>query len=162
MDYPRVMAALGIVIGLIFALRWCGRLFFPASTGRGASRAVEVLTRAPLSAKQQVMLIRVGRRLIVVGDSGAQMNALCEIRDADEVAALVGQLRDEKSSCASKAFAGFFKRSRRGFESLDEPAAEPAPPLQEPEQDEPAVTTAREELCGLRERVRLLAEQFKG
>ena len=162
LDYARVMAALGIVVGLIFVLRWFGRLFFPAATGSGKSRAIEVLSRSPLSPKQQVMLLRVGQRLLVVGDSGSQMNALCEITDADEVAALVGQLRDEKLQIPKRAFGTLFGRSRQAFES-EQPIADVAHnELREPEENDAPVASAREELNGLRDRVRLLAEQFKG
>ena len=160
LDYSRVLGALAIVIALIFLLRWFGRIFFPAVRGRGASRAVEVLARSPVSAKQQVMLLRLGRRVLVVGDSGSQMNALCEIVDPDEVATLVGQLQEERSTTASKAFGAAFGRFRRGFESSAEAPAAAAPPLDEPEDDAPIIS-ARQELSGLRDRVRLLAEQFK-
>ena len=159
MDYPRVLGALGIVIGLIFLLRWGGRLLFPTATGRSSSRAVEVLSRSVLAPKQQVMLLRVGRRLIVVGDSGSQMNSLCEIADPDEVAALVGQLRDEKIAGAAR-FGSLFGRFRKPFEAADEELVAPAPPLQD-EEDPAPLTSAREELSGLRERVRLLSDQFK-
>jgi len=159
MDYPRVLGALAAVIGLILLLRWCGRLFFPAAGARGSSRAVEVLGRSPVSPRQQVMLLRVGRRLIVVGDSGSQLSSLCEITDPDEVAAMVGQLRDERAAPASRAFVAMFGRSRRRFAPPEE-APEQAPPLDDPE-DEAPVASAREELSGLRERVRLLAQHFK-
>lgn len=162
LDYPRVLAALGIVIGLIFVLRWFGRFFFPAAVGRGKNRAIEVISRSPLSPKQQVMLLRVGRRLIVVADSGSQMNPLCEITDPDEVAALVGQLQGERSSTPTRAFGSMFGRSRQEFETEDDVQRPPSDGLREPEEEEPPVTSAREELSGLRERVRLLAEQFKG
>lgn len=162
LDYPRVLAALGIVIGLIFVLRWFGRLFFPAAAGRGRSRAVEVLSRSPLSPKQQVMLLRVGQRLLVVGDSGSQMNALCEITDPDEVAALVGQLRDEKLPIPSRAFGSLFGRSRQAFDPDEAARGAAQNELREPEEADAPVATAREELNGLRDRVRLLAEQFKG
>ena len=161
MDYPRVLGALAIVIGLIFVLRWVGRSVFPAVSGKGASRAIEVLSRSPLSPKQQVLLLRVGRRLVVVGDTGGQMNPLCEISDPDEVAALVGQIRDEKSTALmGGAFGTMFRRSRKGFEDAEVSNEPPAPPLQDDEEFAP-VTSARQELSGLRERVRLLSEQFK-
>jgi flagellar biogenesis protein FliO len=162
MDYPRVLAALGIVIGLILVLRWCGKFFFPAASGRGAGRAIEVLSRSPLSPKQQVMLIRVGRRLIVVGDSGSQMNALCEITDPDEIAELAGQLQASKSPSGGGMFGTLFGRSRREYESPADAPVETGNGLREAETDEVPVTSAREELSGLRERVRLIAEQFNG
>jgi len=160
MDYPRVVAALALVIAMIFLLRWCSRFFFRGATRRGGSRAVEVLARSAVSPRQQVMLLRVGRRIIVVGESGAQMNTLCEIADSDEVAALVGQLRDQSTPPATKAFGALFGRSRRRFDEPDDQTESPAPPLVEPE-EEPAERSTRQELSGLRERVRLLAEQFK-
>jgi flagellar biogenesis protein FliO len=162
LDYPRVLAALGIVIALILVLRWFGKYVFPTAQSRGSNRAVEVLSRSPLSPKQQIMLIRVGRRLVVVGDSGAQMNPLCEISDPDEVAALVGQLRDEKTSPTTRAFGAMFGKSRGQFDrsAEDLPAEEQPAPLTEADEDQP-VTSAREELNGLRDRVRMLAQQFK-
>ena len=162
LDYARGLAALGIVLGLIFVLRWFGRRIFPATTGRSRNRAVEVISRSPLSPKQQVMLLRVGQRLIVVGDSGSQMSPLCQITDPDEVAALVGQLRDENLPMPKRAFGSLFGRSRKAFDSEEPARAVASDELREPDEDQPPVATAREELSGLRERVRLLAEQFKG
>jgi flagellar biogenesis protein FliO len=158
MDYGRVLGALGVVIVLIFLLRWAARYVFPSVAGRSPSRLVEVLARSMLTPKQHVVLIRVGRRLIVVGDSGTQMTTLCEIADPDEVASLVGQLRDEKITAAS-GFGSLFGRFSRRFDASEEPDN---PPLREAE--EPATDTeasARSELDGLRDRVRQLAEQFK-
>lgn len=160
MDYSRVLGALAVVLGLIFFLKWCSRYFLPSAGGRRASGAVEVIARAPISPRQQIMLIRVGRRLIVVGDSGAQMNPLCELSDADEVAALVGQVREERIAPARKAFGAVFGRSRRGFDGADPSDAAEAL-IDEGEDGEP-VDSARQEIDGLRERVRLLAQQFKG
>jgi flagellar biosynthetic protein FliO len=162
MDYPRVLAALGIVIALILVLRWFGKYFFPTAPSRGSSRAVEVISRSPLSPKQQIVLIRVGRRLVVVGDSGSQMNPLCEISDPDEIAALVGQLRDEKTSPTTRAFGAMFGKSRQQFDrsAEDLPAEEQPAPLTEADEDQP-ITSARDELNGLRDRVRMLAQQFK-
>lgn len=160
MDYSRVLGALALVLGLIFLMRWCSRFFFPSVAKRSTSRAIEVIARAALSPRQQVMLIRVGRRLIVVGDSGSQMNALCELSDSDEVAALVGQLQDQKPAPGARAFGMMFGRSRRTFDPADDsPAAESL--VEEPDETQ-TVASAREEINGLRDRVRLLAQQFTG
>jgi flagellar biogenesis protein FliO len=158
MDYGRVLGALGVVIALIFLLRWAAKFFFPSVAGRSPSHIVEVLARSMLTPKQHVVLIRVGRRLIVVGDSGAQMNTLCEIADPDEVASLVGQLRDEKISAAS-GFGSLFGRFSRRFDASEEPDTPPLRDAEDPPADSEA--SARSELDGLRDRVRLLAEQFK-
>jgi flagellar biogenesis protein FliO len=168
-DYYRVLAALALVLGLIFLLRWFGRFFFPTMTGRG-SRAIEVITRSPLSPKQQVMLIRVGRRLVLIGDSGSQLSPLCEITDPDEIAALVGQLRDDKGKAPGSAwsFAAAFSRYRNdheagavGQESAASSNVDLTGDVEDPA-EQAAVSSAREELNGLMDRVRSLKEQFAG
>jgi flagellar biogenesis protein FliO len=161
MDYQRVGVALVAVVALIFILRGLGRVFFPSTTSRGQTRVVEVLSRSALAPKQQVMLLRIGRRLIVVGDSGTQMNTLCEISDPDEVAGLVGQLREEKTTAAA-AFTSLFGRFSRRYGGADERDEGNAVSELRDEPEEQPVSSARGELDGLRERVRLLSEQFNG
>ena len=192
-DLPRVLGALTIVLALIFALRWVLRRTAQPGTVPGATNVVQVLTRSPVSPRQQLLLVRVGRRLLVVADCNGQLNALSEISDADEVASLVGQLRDEKLTSASKSFGNLLGMWRRGAEApeaddndgaADEgeafPRAAPdVPPRRqgrvalndddggEGEGDWPdgendaSVASARSEISGLMERVRLISHQFK-
>jgi len=65
-------------------------------------RAMKILSRLVISPKQQLLMIQIGRRIVVVGDAGGQMSPLSEITDSDEAAALVAQLADEKSHQSSK------------------------------------------------------------
>ena len=194
-DFQRVLGALAIVLGLIFALRWVlRRSMNPAALPR-ASGTVQVLTRSPLSPRQQLLLLRVGRRLLVVADCNGQLNALSEITDPNEVAALVGQLRDEKLTAASRSFGNLLGMWRRGDdESAADDEADPGRehyPRAAPEvlrrraaadgddvdetdtcdagadesgadeSDAPSVASARDEIHGLTERVRLISHQFK-
>ena len=185
-ELPRVLMALGLVLGLIFLLRWVMKSFFAGGVAGAAagSRAMQVLSRSPLSPRQQLLLVRVGRRLIVVGDSAGQMTALSEITDPDEVAALVGQVRDEKLSAASRTFGGLFTRVRKGFNGGSEPedgvedgeaitvvgADERTGPSfaairderpGDEEDDDASVAGARGEIRDLMDKVRLVTHQFK-
>ena len=173
LELPRVAAAMAVVLGLIFGLRWVMRRAFPSAGAARPSAAVQVLTRTVLSPRQQLMLVRVGRRLIVVGDSGGQMTSLSEITDPDEVAALVGQLKDEKLSAAGPAFGTLFGRMRRGMDAEDAPTADrddsadgpdavgaDRPHPGEGDREDPEVASTRRELDGLRAKVRLIADQF--
>lgn len=166
LDFSRVGGALLAVIALIFLLRWFGKIFFPAATGKAQSRVVEVVSRSPLAPKQQVMLLRVGKRLLVVGDSAGQLSTLCEISDPDEVASMVGQLREEKSTSAV-AFGSLFGRFSRKFDS-DEAEVIETPPeptdrqmLMDETDEVREAAAGQAEIDGLRDRVRRLAEQFK-
>jgi flagellar biogenesis protein FliO len=185
LEVPKVVGALAIVLVLIFALRAVMRRAFPAGGLGGSSRAVQVLSRTVLSPKQQLMLVRVGRRLIVVADSAGQMSPLSEITDPDEVAALVGQVKDEKLSAAAPAFGGLLGRVRRGMEAAgaagesesdgggdrdDEamPRIADADRLSETHDrgesdgETDADDPARQEINGLLAKVRLISHQFKG
>ncbi len=114
---------------------------------------MRLLSRTVLSPKQQVLLLQVGRRVIVVGDGGAAgMRPLCEITDPDEVAALVG---DAKSAEATAAVA----RSRSATCSAGPPSrstrptdGRPAGPRRRP--------TCPATSSGLLDKVRGLRQQF--
>jgi flagellar biogenesis protein FliO len=167
LELPRIAGALAIVIGLIFALQWGGRkLFRNGAVGR-STRAVQVLARAPLAPRQHVVLLRVGRRIIVVGDSGSQMNALCEITDADEIAALLGQLQDEKSMLPTRAFGALFSRAKQDMEDHqedpagDDAASEMPDPSTAETADDASISDTREEITGLMAKIRLLSTHFR-
>jgi len=166
-DTSRVALALAIVIGLIVVLRWLAkRLFGSAAPGR-SSRAVQVLSRNVISPKQQLLVVQVGRRLVVVGDSGQQMNPLCEITDPDEMAALIGQIQEEKRDTVSGAFASLFGRAGTSFEK----DAEPQRSVDVTDEDDGNVESAspessgvretRNELSGLMDKVRVMSRQFR-
>jgi flagellar biogenesis protein FliO len=178
-DFPRVAGALAVVLGLIFALRWLLRRSMNPASLPGATNAVQVLTRSPISPRQQLLLLRVGRRLLVVSDCNGQLNSLSEITDADEVAALIGQLRDEKLTSASRSFGNLLGMWRRGAEATEEdgeadgegesfPRAAPDVPRRHAASDDegsadsdPEVASAHSEIRGLMERVRSISHQFK-
>lgn len=177
-DLARVLGALTLVLALIFVLRWVLRRSISPGSLPGATNAVQVLTRSPLSPRQQLLLVRVGRRLLVVSDCNGQLNPLSEITDPDEVAALVGQLRDEKLTSASRSFGNLMGMWRRGGEDgrddegsdgggEDYPRGAPDVPPRGGDAidgdggDEPSVASARSEINGLVERVRLISHQFK-
>ncbi len=161
----RVLLALSLVIGLIFALRWAGRRFFITPAGGNASRAVQVLSRSSLSPKQQVVLVRVGRRVLVVGDNGQQLSSLAEIADPDEVAALIGQVQESAAALSpAKSFGNLFHRFSTGSTAAAVEAEDRRPAVMRAdsgdEAEEPAVATTRAELGSLMERVRLVSKQL--
>jgi flagellar biogenesis protein FliO len=111
-----------------------------------------------VSPKQQVLVLQVGKRLLVVGDSGGHMSALCEISDPDEIAAMVGQTRTTSSvGRTTGAFGGLFRRANEPFvetESMDFPQEESASDI------DPNDGVSAEEVGGLLDKVRMLQQQF--
>lgn len=161
----RVLLSLGIVIAIIVLLKYFGQRFFnPAAvTGRGSSRAVEMLSRTVLGPKQQVMLIRVGkRRVIVVGDSGGQLTSLDQITDSDEIAELTTQIITEKSGPASTAFASLFSKSTEKFEDEVTDADERKALLVDDEMVDSNVASTQQDLAGLLAKVRKVSNKLGG
>lgn len=112
----RIALSLGLVLFLIFMLRFVGQRWFTPGGAKAASRTIEPVSRTLIGPKQQVLLIRVGRRrMLVVGDSGGKLSSLDQITDVDEIAELLGQIQSEKSSLGVHAFAGLFNRNSDKF-----------------------------------------------
>jgi hypothetical protein len=105
------------------------------------------------------------------------MNTLSEITDPDEVAALLGQLQDDHGERAGKSFGNLFGKMRRPYESDSDDAetrtssdVDPFDPGATDDGDggdrgahhpDPVVSTARQEVLGLMDKVRTLSRQFK-
>ncbi|MGH7213608.1 MAG: FliO/MopB family protein [Tepidisphaeraceae bacterium] len=170
-DLPRVLLALGIVIALIFVLRWLGRWMFGGNVAQRSTRAIQVVSRSMVSPKQQLLLVQVGNRLVLVGDAGTQMNPLCEISDPDEVAALLGQIRAEKGELVTKAFGSIFGRAKEKFDAAQGPTASEEESLRVAgtvdltvgDDASPARTSGRDDrndIEGLMTKVRSLSRQF--
>jgi len=162
LEGPRVALALAAVVALIFILRSIARRFFDMPGAQRSSRTVQVLSRSIISPRQHILLVQIGRRVLVVGDSGGQMNSLCQITDGDEIAALVGQIREEKLASSAKLFGSLFNRAK---ERLDEDETEENESIisdQTPEipEDDSSLASTRDELTGLMEKVRLVSRQF--
>ena len=84
----RVGLSLGAVVVLIVATGWLYRRLFGQRQETGG--AIALVSRTLLTPRHQVLVVRVGSRLLVVGDSGQAMSLLCDINDPDEVANLLG------------------------------------------------------------------------
>jgi len=105
----RTLGALAIVAGLIFAARWLLRRWRPSGL-IGAAGPVEVLARAPVAPKQQIVLVRLGGRLVLVGTGAGAMSTLAEVTDPAEVRELIDGVR----AVGARGLAGLLARHREG------------------------------------------------
>jgi flagellar biogenesis protein FliO len=166
MEATRVIVALSAVIGLIFAVRWAGRRFLGmngvATTGGSAGGTVRVLSRTTLAPKQQLMLVQVGKRVVLVANTGVQMNALCEITDPEEVASLVGEVhaKPDRVVGAAGSFLAAFGRAGNNYDEDPRPVRQSAH-VHHQHDDESVVPPTRAELAGLLEKVRLMSGAFR-
>jgi len=89
----RTIGALAAVVALIFGLRWVLRRLGRSPRAGGGGLAMEVVAHAPLGARQQLALVRLGRRLVLVGTGPSGMSPLAEVTDPDEVSELLADAR---------------------------------------------------------------------
>ena len=157
LDMTRMGIALVIVLGAMYVthLVW-KRLGMPGSANRNAG-ALQVVSRLSISPKQQLVLVRVGRRVVLVGNSGTQMNTLCEIGDPEEAAGLLGLAATERSdSISSESFNSVLGGEEKRFEeetNVDVPAGAA--------EEHEALTNTRDELSDMMDKVRNLSRQFR-
>jgi len=135
--WPLVVVLLLIAVMVVILKR-----AVPARRFLSGSGILQVVARTHVSPKQQILLVRLGRRLILVGVSPERIGTLTIVDDPEQVALLLG----EAASAAPRSMNREFRESMR--EQADAYA-------REPEEDISAVT--RGHVHGLLEKVRGLA-----
>lgn len=111
----RMLLSLALVVVLIFVARWLlskrGRL----GAAGGGGEPIEVVARTAVGPRQHLLIVRFGRRLVLVGASGTSFSALGQIDDAEEAEELL------RSAAASQStFQGIFKRKARRFAGAED------------------------------------------
>jgi flagellar biogenesis protein FliO len=157
-DIPRVLLALTAVLALVFIMRGAFRRMVPGAAVHRSSSAVKIVARTSIAPRQHLLVIQFGKRLILVGDTGAHLNSLCEVTDPEEVASIVARTAEETISVARR-FESLFGRARKEF-SEEPPEPETFDPTNEIAAQNPTVDETKKELAGLREKVREVAQQF--
>jgi len=97
-----VAGSLGVVLGLFLVIAWCSRRFAPTSLL--PKEAVELLGRTTLTARQQMQLVRIGNKLLLVGISQTGMETLTEIVEPSEVEHLTALCRRGQPGSSTVAF----------------------------------------------------------
>jgi flagellar biogenesis protein FliO len=159
-DIARIPLALGAVVLLILGLRSAGKRLAGTRANKGAGRGVQVLSRSIVAPRQQMLVVQFGRRLLLVGSSGAEMTPLCQLDDPDEVAEVLAQLKSDRGA-TSKSFLTTFRGADSAYEA-DEPAVAAATSRTPPATTEDAAEPqSGEDLSGLMARIRRMSEQFQ-
>ncbi|MFI4862140.1 MAG: FliO/MopB family protein [Phycisphaerales bacterium JB063] len=151
------IVALGVVIALIFVVRWIARR---AGVGGGvrvtSSPIVEVLSRTTVAPRNHVVLLRVGSRILVVNDGTSGMRTLATIEDPEEIAGLLQSVQAEAESSMSNSFGKVMSKLSGQWS-----AAEVAEELGG-DDSEAGVDRARGALAGLRSRLALASDTRGG
>lgn len=90
LDVKKVVSSLAIVIGGYLGFVWLTRKFGGASDKSLPSEVFEVIGTSPLNPKQNLQLVRLGSKLLVLVSGDEGVSPIAEVTDADEVEYLTG------------------------------------------------------------------------
>ena len=104
-----VGGGLAVVLGTFFLIVWVLRQASPHGFGTLPGEAFEVLGRAVLANRQQVHLLRCGKKLLLVSVTATGAQTLTEITDPIEVDRLAGLCRQTRSKGGATSFRDVFR-----------------------------------------------------
>jgi len=99
-----VVASLATVLGLFLLAAWGLRRLAPAAMIALPGEVFEVLGRAPLGSRQQVHLLRCGKKLLLVSVTATGAQTLTEVTDPPEVDRLSGLCQQARPNSATATF----------------------------------------------------------
>ena len=136
-----VLAAMG------FAFKWLRKAGFGRSFG-GSTAAVQVLSRGYLTNKHQMVLVRFGGRVLLLGVGPQNLNLLSEVSDPAEVAQVLARLEGGKPGSISQEFQQTIDSAVQEYDRKgDAVAGGGEPPATSA--SEPQIGALRQELRGL-------------
>jgi flagellar biogenesis protein FliO len=105
--------SLALVVGLFLVFAWILRRTAPRGAAPLPAEVVEVLGRTVLAGRQQIQVLRFGRKLLLVSVTPAGSETLSEITDPDEVTRLLGFCQQSRPGSTTSAFRQVFEQLSR-------------------------------------------------
>ena len=96
--------SLGLVLILFLGVAWLVKRAQPQSHMMLPTGVVEVLGRVPISQKQQLQLVRLGPKLLLVSSTGSGMQTLGEISYATQVEQIVAICQANRAGGITQSF----------------------------------------------------------
>ena len=121
---PTGLALGATLLAIVLARSAVRRFGVRVAGGKRPQGVVEVLARYPVARGQQVVLLKVGRRVIVAHQGAQGMQALSEFAGEDEVADIVARCEAGARAASPFSFDALLRQSGRDF---DDPRGSVAP-----------------------------------
>ena len=100
-----IVSSLLLVVGLFLGVAWCYRKTLGTSLAGGLPKqVVSILGRTSISARQQLVLVRFGSKLLLVSVIQGEARTLGEISDPLEVDQMLGQCESGQPGSISHSF----------------------------------------------------------
>ena len=99
-----IAASLFVVIGLFMAFAWVGKKNMKPGSGKLSKEIIQVLGKSQLSGKQQLELVRVGQKLLLLCVTQHNVETLTEITEPSEVERLLAIVRQDTPGSMTSTF----------------------------------------------------------
>jgi flagellar biogenesis protein FliO len=156
----QVIAALAIVVGLIFIGRALVRKFVPGAGASNGKGVIEILARHPLSKNQSLVLVRIGSQIVALNQGRDASQSVLVISEPMEVARLIGQIEGKNPASLQAGFNRLLSNARMDLENTPEDPA--SKPLADEDLDEQLeeMAAAKRQLMELRQHVRSVRDSL--
>jgi flagellar biogenesis protein FliO len=99
-----VITSLAVVLGLLVALVWISKRTGPKKDATLPGEILETLGRAPLAGRQEMQLVRVGNKLLLLSVTATSAETLTEITDPVEIDRLAGICQQNRPDSITASF----------------------------------------------------------
>lgn len=106
----RLFWPLFVVLGVIVVVLLAARKWLPRSRRLGGGPVLNVLARHYLAPKQSLCLVRLGRRLLLVGITPDRINTVAEITEPNEASEILAVLECTRPGSFTSVFAGLTQK----------------------------------------------------
>ena len=123
------ISGLIVVLALILVGVVVLRRVLPGARGMGESSALTVIGRTYLAPKSALFLVKVGRRILVVGNTPGGLTRVAEIDDPDEVERVCARCEQARANSMTASFRRLLAEGvagHRELEGAEEPDESPA------------------------------------
>ena len=116
-DLVKMLVLVVVVTGGIYGAARLLKKYVPGARGMFGGTALKVVGRMFLSPKQSIVVVKVGRRMVVVGVTPTEIRRLSEITDADEVEEMSREIAGTGKGSTTKEFQEELKKASKEYES---------------------------------------------
>lgn len=99
-----IAASLFVVVGLFLIFAWLGKKNMKPGSSRLSKEIIQVLGKSQLSGKQQLELVRVGQKLLLLCVTPSGVETLTEITEPGEVERLLTIVRQDSPGSMTATF----------------------------------------------------------
>ena len=143
--WPALLCVI-VVCAVFCGILYCAKKYLPGHRQLFSHPAMEILGRTHLDQRRYVSLLRVGKRIVVIGVSPDEMRSLSEITDEEEITGIMEVARP-KSEAGLNIFQRLFQRNVQQHEAAETRAIANA-----------RTAELEEQMSSLRQRVRAIRE----